>query len=62
VSFCDDLAEPSDVCVGTSPTRIRAFLTPAEHALLAQGTWSLDELISIAFLARRLAARLAGEP
>lgn len=60
MSFGDDVTEPNDSAHGGQLRGCPQLLTPPERALLAQNSWSLDELISIAFLARRLAARLEG--
>lgn len=52
MSFGDDVTEPDE---RQPPTKT---LTAAELVLLAKPSWSHDELITIAFIARRLAAQL----
>ena len=53
MSWADDIAdEPMDAATRTY------IVTARERRLLAQTSWTTDELITLAFVARRLADRL----
>lgn len=49
VSYCDDVTDREP-----EPD----LLTPSERRLLGQRSWTHEELITLAFIARRLADRL----